>query len=661
MCGLAGFTISDPSRGMPGGAQSEVAVMLSALAHRGPDGMGIESFEGAVLGHRRLAVIDLTARGAQPMRSGCGPAQGGHAWIVCNGEIYNYVELREELGARGHRFDSDTDTEVILHLYEEDGPECVGKLRGMFAFALWDAGRRRLLLARDRLGKKPLYYREERGGLVFASELKAITARAHARGEQVDVDPAAIREYLALKYVPGPTTAVAGARKVPPAHLMIYERGRLIGRPYWDLPAAASDTPLKPSAIREELREALRESVMLRMRSDVPLGLFLSGGLDSGAIAWMMADLAGGKKIRTFTVGFGESEYDEVETAAKVAHSLGTDHHEIRLRPDPASTADALPELAWQLDQPFADSSALAVHRLAGEVRRHVTVVLSGDGGDELFLGYDRYRAHRLADRIAWLGAAGGRLAGLLVRAALPEAPGRRNLSGRARRFIDSATLGPARRNDAWVGCIGPDLAGDLLERGFLEAAARAAPDPLASLHHVYGEDGGGGTPDDALRAIQRADLLVYLPDDILHKVDSATMAHALEARSPFLDHHVVELAMRIPPRLKLRGGKGKAILREAFSDVLPPEVARGRKAGFGLPLDRWLRGELSGYCRDVLLDPGALSRSLLRREGVETLLDEHVTGRANREDAIWSLVMLEHWLRAFIGRARAEELSVPA
>jgi len=643
MCGLAGLIAADPARPVLPGGEADVALMLSTLAHRGPDGERVVGLEGAVLGHRRLAVIDLTGRSAQPMPLRCGAtAAQPPFWIALNGEIYNYLELRAGLVARGHVFSSDGDTEVALHLYEEEGETFVRHLRGMFAIAVWDARSRRAVLARDRMGQKPLYYTVAREGLRFASELKALTTLMRSRGEPVEPRPSALRSYLALKYVPGPATAVEGIMMLPAGSILVYERGRASIRSWWTLPDAAPDVPVDEAALGEELAATLDESVRLRLRSDVPLGLFLSGGLDSGIIATRMARLAPGR-VKTFTIGFDRADYDETSSAALVARSVGADHHEIPLRPTAARTIDALPEIAWHMDQPFADSSAVAVYHLARAVREHVTVSLSGDGADELFLGYDRYRAHRMS------GSLGARVAAR-VAGAIPVAASRRNLAGRARRFAEAASLDPRARNDAWIACLDPGAAAAVLSPDFLRAAGPG--DPLAALHAAWAGAGGGGDP---LLSAQRADLLVSLPDDMLHKVDAATMAHALEARSPFLDHRVVELAMRIPARLKIgaRGtGRGKLVLRRVFGRDLPRAVTRGRKAGFGLPLDHWLRGELAGYCRDLLLDRGGRARGILRPEGVRALLDEHATGAANREDAIWALVMLEHWFRSVVEAA---------
>ena len=656
MCGLAGLALKDSRMSPADGHKADVATMLSSLAHRGPDGEAMRSMPGVVLGHRRLAIIDLSDRAAQPMplrcRQGGGAPDGASAasaWIVFNGEVYNYVELRRDLDRRGHRFHSDSDTETILHLYEEEGPACLRHLRGMYAFALWDARERRLLLARDRMGEKPLFYTDGPEGLAFASEVKALAAMQRGRGRAVESDSASIARYLALKYVPGPATAIRGVMEVPPAGVLILQDGQVNLGSYWNLPVPEEQprggtSQAGPSEeLRGELREAVDTSVRLRMRSDVPLGLFLSGGLDSGIIASAMTR-AGAGRVRTFTVGFGEKDYDELADAAKTAAALGTEHREIMIRPTARETVDLLPELAFRLDQPFADSSALAMHHLSAEVRRHVTVALSGDGADELFLGYDRYRAHHLADRARfWLGPA-LRPAAALARGLagiLPLGPpGRRNVAGRVPRFLAAAGMGSLPRNDAWITSFDESLAGKVLAHELIDVMKASLP--LAAHHRAYADC----RTRDALIAVQRADLRVYLPDDILRKVDLASMTHGLEARAPFLDHELVELALRVPVSMKLRSGHGKAILREAFGGELPRRVIRGRKAGFGLPLDHWLRGGLSAHARELLLAPRTLSRGLTRRDGVESLLDAHASGRANHEEAIWSLVMLEHWFR---------------
>jgi asparagine synthase (glutamine-hydrolysing) len=666
MCAIAGFAATDPRRALHPAATQSVARMLDAMAHRGPDGSGLQTLPGMVLGHRRLAIIDLSDRASQPMPLRCVGADGAGgappAWVALNGEIYNYQELRRDLEQAGHQIRSDSDTEVILHLYEARGDRCVDLLRGMFAFALWDAREGRLLLARDRMGKKPLYWQARPEGLVFASELQALAQYARSRGDAIEADAGALASYLALRYVPGPGTALRGFHKLPPASILTWSGGTLAQRVYWTLPqpAAEGQRPIDARAAREQLLETLREAVRIRLRSDVPLGLFLSGGIDSAAIAALMTELAP-RQVSTFSVGFAERDYDELQRAARVARALGTSHHEIPIRPTPTQVAGILPELARRLDQPCADSSAVAVWHLAREVRRHVTVALSGDGADELFFGYDRYRAHRLAARLAAFPASMRRAAqGAFT--LWPAVSSRRNLAGRARRFLAAADLPPLARNDAWIRCLPaamdlraammPDHVADPLAAVDLRAA-----DPFAAIHAAA----AGCAAADPLQAIQRADLQVWLPDDVLHKVDSMTMAHALEARAPFLDHHVVELAMTLPPSLNLRGGRGKLLLRQALAGRLPAATLAERKAGFGLPIDHWLRGPLAGYARDLLLSRRCTQRGLVPRREVETLLNEHATGRASHEDAIWALMMLEHWCAQHLeAHKRHEPLAQP-
>jgi len=647
MCAIAGFCAADPRQPPSEDVTAGVARMLETMAHRGPDGSGILGLPGITLAQRRLAIIDLSPAGAQPMPLRCGDGSApARAWVALNGEIYNYQELRRDLERSGHQFGSDSDTEVILHLYEQEGDRCLELLNGMFAFALWDAREGRLLLARDRMGEKPLYYQVRDDGLVFASELKALHRFARARGDAVRMDSASIASYLALRYVPGPATALEGFRKLPPATSLIWSGGAISQRTWWSLPQPAD--PAAPSFAapdaRRQLIEALREAVRIRLRSDVPLGLFLSGGIDSAAIASLMTELSP-RGISTFSVGFAERDYDELRRAARVASALGTRHHEIEIRPTAAQTAEILPELAWTMDQPFADSSAVAMWHLAREVRRHVTVALSGDGADELFFGYDRYRAHVMARSVMTLPRAARRAAQSMI-SLWPAASTRRNAAGRARRFLAAAGMPDEARNDAWIRCLPAQL---MPEDG--------PADPLAAIHAAARQCAS----PDPLRAIQRADLLVWLPDDVLHKVDAATMAHALEARAPFLDHHVVELAMRLPRELNMRRGRGKSLLREAFAGRLPPATLRGRKAGFGLPIDHWLRGPLAGYARETLGSRRFVERGFVEVRTVRTLLDEHIAGRASYEDAIWALIMLEHWCARHVDAVRVDSAQVDA
>jgi asparagine synthase (glutamine-hydrolysing) len=632
MCGLAGYASSDPAA--PGdGALARAG--SAALAHRGPDGEGWVALPGCALAHRRLAIVDLSERGAQPMAN-----EDASLRIVFNGEIYNHVELRRDLEPR-HPFRSASDTEVILHLYEERGPEAIGALRGMFAFALWDAGKRRLLLARDRLGVKPLHYRETRDGIAFASEIPALLAMGAPR----EFDKTILGTYLALGYVPAPETAFAGIRRLEAGSLLLYEGGRSSVRRYWSPPipeaASAAGRP-RPGTVAEAAREILpilEESVRIRLRSDVPVGVFLSGGLDSSIVAALAARLAP-RPLRTFTVVFDESGYDESGVARATAAAIGSDHSEIRVE---ARAAEALPALIRRLGDPLADSSLIAVHRLSEAVRREVKVALSGDGGDEVFLGYDRYRAHRLAERWRRLPALARRTAAASV-AALPGVRGRRNLAGRAGRFLAAAGADPFAANDRWLCRFHPDDLDGVLTP---EARALIPADPLRPLHDLYTAVPGLAPLD----VVARADLGLWLPEDVLRKVDGASMACALEVRSPLLDQEVVENAASIPAAVRMPGSRGKEILRACARGLVPRSVLSGRKAGFGLPVDRWLRsGPLRDLAFDALTPPSARSRAYILPDLPRRLLEEHQAGRANHDEALFSLLVLEIFLRDVVG-----------
>jgi asparagine synthase (glutamine-hydrolysing) len=565
--------------------------MGARLAHRGPDGDGLRAFPGCAMAHRRLAIIDLSARGAQPMAN-----EDESVWIVFNGEILNHVELRRELEAR-HEFRSRSDTEVILHLYEEKGVEAVHDLRGFFAFAIWDRRERRLLLA----------------------------------------------PYLMLGYVPAPATPLEGIRRLPAGSLLTYESGRLRVERYWSPPLPVADPAARPGA--EEPRDAwrafpslLEESVRLRLRSDVPLGVFLSGGLDSAVVAAHAARLSS-ERIRTFTVVFDEAGYDESAAARETATAIGSEHHEIRVE---SRVAETLPSMIRLMGEPFADSSLIPVHRLSAAVRKEVKVALSGDGGGEVFLGYDRYRAHRLAERWRRLPAAARGAARAAV-SAIPGARGRRNLAGRAGRFVEAAAQDPLAANDRWISRFSPSALEGILSP---EALAGTGPDPLGPVHDLYRE----ASSAPALDAISRADLMLWLPEDVLRKVDGASMACGLEVRSPLLDQKVVERAAALPAAVRMPKARGKEILKSCARRILPRAVTRRRKAGFGLPVDRWLRRPpLRDLARDTLASSSARTRDLLVAGKVRELLGEHERGEANHDEAIWTLMVLEIFLREIV------------
>jgi len=627
MCGISGKLYFDPARPV----ERELLERMNAvLAHRGPDDAGVYC-QGAVgLAHRRLSIIDLSPAGHQPMSN-----EDGTIWIVFNGEIYNFQELRSRLAGGGHRFRSHTDTEVILHLYEERGVGCLESLRGMFAFAIWDAPRRQLFLARDRLGKKPLCYQQDAEAFRFASEAKAILQDPAVEARP---DPAGISHYLTYGYVPSPGSAFQGMRKLPPAHYLVCRDGRVEVVRYWRL---RRDWKLAHSEEEwcQEIRSRLEEAVRLRLISDVPLGAFLSGGIDSSAVVAMMSHTAG--VVKTFSIGFEEPEYDELRFARLVAERFGTEHHELVVRPDAAAV---LPKLTWHYDEPFGDSSAVPTYYVAQMTRRYVTVALNGDAGDENFGGYDRYVANLLAasfDR--WPGA------GLFRRAIRwglrlwPQGGRRTSLFTRGRRFLDGLTEVPERRYARWFCHFYGDRKDELLSPEF--RASLDGADALDLLLAAYRESDA----PDFVDATLGVDAALYLPDDLLVKVDIASMAHSLEARSPFLDHEFMEFAATIPSNLKVRGRTKKYILKRALADLLPKEILHRPKMGFGVPIDHWLRHELRELAYDTLLGPRGLARGYFRRGTVQRLLDEHVGGKANWHYLLWTLLMLELWHRTYV------------
>jgi len=602
--------------------------MTEAIRHRGPDDGGVWSDGCAGLGSRRLAIIDLSARGHQPMAS-----DDGALHIAFNGEIYNFQELRRGLESRGHRFRSDSDTEVLLRLYEERGTACLQQLRGMFAFAVWDARTRTLLLARDRLGKKPLVYYQDADRLVFASEPKAIL-----QDPAIPSRPSleAIHQYLTFSTVPGPLSAYSGFRKVPPAHYLLVQEGKVSLHRYWTL--HYQPKRLEPeAALAAELSSRLQESVALRMISDVPLGALLSGGIDSSAVVAMMRRHTSGP-IRTFSIGFDEHEYNELPRARAVAERFGTEHHELIVRPD---ATVLLPGLAWHHDEPFGDSSALPSFVVSELARRSVTVALTGDGGDESFLGYDRYRAAAAAARLDWLPA--GIRAAIARGARLLPGVGPRAAWPRVARFAAALPLGPRERYLRWLTGGGP-------RTSFYtdEFAAAVADVPGGGpLLAAYDQS-------DATTFVEQSahvDILTYLPDDLLVKMDIASMANSLEVRSPFLDHTIVEFAASLPLSMKLRGGVSKYLVRQVMRNVLPEVVLRQPKRGFGVPIDRWFRHELREMAYDLLLDARAIQRGYFRPEAVRKYLDEHVRGDRDHHGRLWALLMLELWHRMFIDR----------
>ncbi len=636
MCGIGGKLYFDPARPVE---REILERMNAALEHRGPDDAGIYCQGPIGLAHRRLSIIDLSPAGHQPMAN-----EDGTVWIVFNGEIYNFQELRSRLAGQGHRFRSQTDTEVLLHLYEEHGVHCLQHLRGMFAFAIWDGPRRQLFLARDRLGKKPLCYQRDGEALRFASEVKAILQDPAVEAR---ADPAGISHYLTYGYVPSPGSAFQGVRRLPPAHYLLWRLsaaaqagdGGLEVIRYWRLRRDRKREHTEEEWCREILSR-LEEAVRLRLVSDVPLGAFLSGGIDSSVVVALMCRASGGP-VKTFSIGFQEPEYDELRYARLVAERFATDHHELVVRPDALAI---LPKLAWHYDEPFGDSSAVPTYYVAQMTRQYVTVALNGDAGDENFGGYDRYVANLLAasfDR--WPGAGLLRQAIRWGLSLWPLPGGHRGLRSRGHRFLEGLTEVPERRYARWFCHFYGQRKEELCRPEF--RAAWGHDDALEVLLTAYRQSDGG----DLVDATLGVDAALYLPDDLLVKVDIASMAHSLEARSPFLDHEFMEFAATIPSDLKVRGRVKKYILKRALSGLLPEEILHRPKMGFGVPIDHWFRHELRELAHDTLLGPRCLGRGYFRPETVQRLLDEHIRGIANWHYLLWNLLMLELWHRTFV------------
>ncbi len=641
MCGIAGRMEFEPGRK----ADPElVQRMCDAIAHRGPDDAGVWAEGPVALGHRRLSIIDLSPAGHQPM-----PNADGSLWIAFNGEIYNFLELRAELEREGHAFRSRTDTEVLLHLYQRDGVECLQKLRGMFAFAIWDVKRQQLFLARDRVGKKPLAYRTDGRGLSFGSEIKAVLQDPDVEREP---DPVALHHYLTYQCVPAPMCAFKGIQKLPPGHYLLARGGRVEVKRYWKLsylPKFEARTARAERELEAELVRRFEEAVALRMISDVPLGAFLSGGVDSSAVVAMMCRKASGP-VRTFSIGFDNDAYDELAFARRTAEHFGTQHTEFTVRP---SALEVLPKLVWHYDEPYADASAVPTYYVSKLARDHVTVVLNGDGGDESFAGYDRYVANALAQRLSLLTPVLGSAAFRKALDLLPHGATSASSRWRLKRFVQQLGRSPQARNAAWLAQFDPEAKQQLYTAAFRREVGPA--DAEEALYARYRETDADNFTDATLYA----DVTGYLPDALLTKVDIASMAVALEARSPFLDHEFMEFAARLPARLKLDGRKTKVILKRALRGIVPDEVLDRRKMGFNAPVDQWLRGELREMSHDLLLSRRSLERGYFQRTFVERMLREHSQGTRNWHTQIWNLMMLESWHRSFVDEAQAQAVAV--
>jgi len=614
MCGICGMMAGDPR----GQVDAEtVARMNEALAHRGPDDAGLWQEGTAALAMRRLSILDLPG-GHQPMFN-----EDGRIAVVFNGEIYNFAELRRDLEAHGHHFVTNSDTEVIVHAYEQYGDDCLPRFNGMFAFALYDRNRRRLLLARDRLGIKPLFYAERDGRLAFASELPALRASGFVEDA---LNPGAIRDYFTFLYIPAPDTIYRDAWKLGPGEKLIFEDGRVSVEPYWRLEYRIDPTWTLDSAA-ERFLELARDSVRLQRISDVPLGAFLSGGMDSSTVVALLSECVPGP-IKTFTIGFDDGHMSELAHARRVAQHFATDHTEEIMRPDLAAVA---PKLLHHFGEPFADSSLIPTWLVSTLARRDVTVALSGDGGDELFAGYTWMR---MARRVARMGRWPRPLhQGLkAAAAALPAGP----LRAKITRALHQMALAPRDAFRLRETCFEPPLLERLLQQDVFNAAA-TAPDRFAQ--HA------GGGPGDFENWMLYQDTVQYLPDDILVKVDRMSMAAALEARVPLLDHRLVEFAATVPFHLKYQHGISKRLVKHAIAPLLPPEILRQRKQGFGIPIHRWFRNELRGVFQETVLDAPGEMATLLNMQTVRGLFSEHAAGRADYGHHLFALLMFRHFM----------------
>ena len=624
MCGIVGQLRLDG-----GHVERELAHrMCAGLEHRGPDSRGVYHDGRAFLGIQRLRVIDLHT-GDQPIYN-----EDRSVVVVLNGEIYNYRELREDLRSRGHQFATDGDTEVIVHAYETYGPDCVRHLHGMFAFALWDSRKGQLLLARDRVGKKPLVYALRDGAISWASEMAALLADDELARE---VDHVALDQFLALGYVPAPLSAIRGVQKLPPAHTLVIRNGEAKLSRYWQLDYSTKLEDASVEELCERVRTALRAATRRRMVADVPLGAFLSGGIDSSAVVAAMAECSA-EPVRTFSIGFDHQRFDELPYARRIAQQFGTVHEEFEVRP---SAVEIVPQLIRHYGEPFADSSAIPSFYLAEMTRRHVTVALNGDGGDESFGGYTRYISNALAARLEsvpgpvrrGLGALGQRL---------PTAGEVTSLSNKARRLTGTMMLDGPDRYARYVGNLDPGARRALYTPEFAATAGLAA-------EAVIAEAWAAASGRDVIDKMLEVDVTTYLAGDLIPKIDIATMAHSLEARSPLLDHELMELAAAIPARLKVRGREKKWIFREAMRGWLPDDILDRPKRGFSVPMAEWLRTDLRSWAHEILLDRTTVERGYFQPQAVRGLLDAHAAGSDEHADQIWALLMLEGWHREFI------------
>lgn len=625
MCGITGFIAQEASADIRRRTDL-LERMCASIVYRGPDEQGTLVRDQAALGMRRLSIIDLRS-GRQPIFS-----SDGNLAIVFNGEIYNYLELRKELEGLGHKFRTNSDTEVIVTAFERFGKDCLSKLRGMFAFAIWNFADRSLFIARDRVGKKPLFYTVTKtGDFVFGSELKTLLVHGELAKE---IDPAALDAYLTFGYVPEEFCILKHAHKLPPGHFLTFKNGRVSTERYWDIDLSEPDITRSEGEWIESLREKIVESVRIRLVSEVPLGAFLSGGIDSSAVVGTMAGLSD-RPVKTFSIGFREDSFDELSFARKTAARFGTEHHEFIVTPDLFEITD---EIVWHFDEPFADQSALPTYMLSKMAREYVTVVLSGDGGDEVFAGYERYVVNRSRSRFDSVPAAFRTHLFRRLSRVLPHGAFGKNLLYNISldpvgRYIDSISAfnAPKKR---------------LLYSKDLSALLNGSMGCGEEMFREFCETKG---PNDPLHRVLYLDSKTYLPGDILTKVDRMSMANSLEARAPLLDHELIELVARIPSQLKMKGVETKYILKKAMEGIVPDEILHRPKQGFGVPIGEWINDQLRDRINDDLTTSKTRDRGYFDQRYVKTLLDEHTRRRRDHSDKLWMLWMLELWFRRYI------------
>jgi asparagine synthase (glutamine-hydrolysing) len=627
MCGIAGFVESAETRSPFSLDQSRALIhrMCDVIRHRGPDDEGVFVEQSVALGMRRLSIIDLST-GHQPIHN-----EDRTVWIVFNGEIYNFRELRAELETAGHRFYTSTDTEVIVHAYEQWGAKAIGRLRGMFGLAIWDIKSRSLLVARDRIGIKPLYYAEGGGRLYFGSELKSLL---EAPNLPRDLNLDALDHYLSFLYTPRDGSIFKSVRKLPPGHLLTWQDGRVDVQQYWRLPVNETYAGSEEEAVRG-LRAVLSDAVRSHLVSDVPLGAFLSGGIDSSLVVGLMAETSGAR-VKTFSIGFDEPAFDELEHARCVAHHFGTDHHEFVVKPDGVSILD---RLVSHFDEPFADSSAIPTWYVSEMARRHVTVVLSGDGGDELFGGYDRYLPHPRVVAFDRYSPRALRRVAAIAATKLPHGVRGKNFLrhvGRDEqgRYLDAIRFFSA---DEKPSLLSRDVMGQL-----------EGPNPESRLAAHFERYAHLPWPSQMMRF----DAETYLPEDVLTKVDRMSMAHSIESRVPLLDNEVIEFASSLPAVMKIRGGRRKHVLKEVAATLLPPEILNRPKQGFGVPLGTWFRGNLRELFADTLLSRASLQRGYIQPLFVRQILDEHLSGKRDHTLRLWQLVVFEKWHQEYVDQS---------